>query len=308
MTEENKDAAPPEKIEKSAEDQIVVVEEAAAPPAEKKSEPQKGELEEYSESVNRRINKLTAKLREAERRENAALEFAKSVQGDYNQLQERSKTVDTSYVQEFDGRVKAQENALKHNLKVALTNGDADAIADINARLAELAVDKYRLAQTQQQRETDAARAKEADERRRADDELRRQQPPQQQQRPAAPDPRALKWADDNTWFGQDQPMTLTAFSIHKTLVEEEGVDPSTEQYFQEIDRRMREQWPHKFQQNGQQKTFRSPVAPANNQVTTQTSKKEIKLSPSQVAIAKKLGVSVESYARQVAKLQKERS
>lgn len=309
MTEENKELEAAE--DKGGENEVVVIEEpiAGKEPDNKGKEPDKGadELEKYSETVQRRFNKLTAKMREAERREQAAIDYATGLKTEYEALQKRSHTVDGSYVDEFENRVKAQESSLKNNLKIAITQGDVDAQAEINSQLAQLAVDKYRVAQAKLNREAETTQRKEQQQR-------QQERPPEQvqqrQQQPPAPDPRALKWADQNKWFGQDQPMTLTAFAIHKTLVEEEGYDPSTEDYYVTLDERMKSEWPHKFQAagaNGQKPAARSPVAPANGQGQVQTSKKEIRLTASQVAIAKKLGVSVENYAKHVAKLEKER-
>lgn len=248
------------------------------------------DLEGYSDKVKKRIEKLTYKMREAERREKAATEYARSVQAQNEELQKRSSQIDESYISEYDQRVTSQEDVLKKQLSEAINVGDVDAQIEAQKAIAKLAIETERLNVAKQQLEQ-----------RKAAPQQQTQAAPQQQQN-NQPDPKARSWAERNTWFGQDEPMTLTAFSIHKKLIEEEYFDPSSDEYYDELDKRMRDEFPHKFQQGSRSNT-RAPVAGASRPSGKSTNKK-IKLTPSQVAIADKLGVSYEQYAKQLARLQ----
>jgi len=247
------------------------------------------DLEGYSDKVKKRIEKLTYKMREAERREKAATEYARSVQVQNEELQKRSSQIDESYISEYDQRVTSQEDVLKKKLSEAINVGDVDAQIDAQKAIAKLAIETERLNVAKQQLEQ-----------RKAAPQEQPQAAPQQQNN--QPDPKARSWAERNTWFGQDEPMTLTAFSIHKRLIEEEYFDPTSDEYYDELDKRMRDEFPHKFQQASRSNT-RAPVAGASRS-SGKTANKKIKLTPSQVAIADKLGVSYEQYAKQLARLQ----
>ena len=247
------------------------------------------DLEGYSDKVKKRIEKLTYKMREAERREKAATEYARSVQAQNEELQKRSSQIDESYISEYDQRVTSQEDVLKKKLSEAINVGDVDAQIDAQKAIAKLAIETERLNVAKQQLEQ-----------RKAAPQQQPQAAPQQQNN--QPDPKARSWAERNTWFGQDEPMTLTAFSIHKKLIEEEYFDPSSDEYYDELDKRMRDEFPHKFQQGSRSNT-RAPVAGASRS-SGKAANKKIKLTPSQVAIADKLGVSYEQYAKQLARLQ----
>ena len=247
------------------------------------------DLEGYSDKVKKRIEKLTYKMREAERREKAATEYARSVQAQNEELQKRSSQIDESYISEYDQRVTSQEDVLKKKLSEAINVGDVDAQIDAQKAIAKLAIETERLNVAKQQLEQ-----------RKAAPQEQPQAAPQQQNN--QPDPKARSWAERNTWFGQDEPMTLTAFSIHKKLIEEEYFDPTSDEYYDELDKRMRDEFPHKFQQGSRSNT-RAPVAGASRS-SGKTANKKIKLTPSQVAIADKLGVSYEQYAKQLARLQ----
>ena len=247
------------------------------------------DLEGYSDKVKKRIEKLTYKMREAERREKAATEYARSVQAQNEELQKRSSQIDESYISEYDQRVTSQEDVLKKQLSEAINVGDVDAQIDAQKAIAKLAIETERLNVAKQQLEQ-----------RKAAPQEQPQAAPQQQNN--QPDPKARSWAERNTWFGQDEPMTLTAFSIHKKLIEEEYFDPTSDEYYDELDKRMRDEFPHKFQQASRSNT-RAPVAGASRS-SGKTANKKIKLTPSQVAIADKLGVSYEQYAKQLARLQ----
>lgn len=247
------------------------------------------DLEGYSDKVKKRIEKLTYKMREAERREKAATEYAQSVQKQNEELEKRSSQIDESYISEYDQRVTSQEDVLKKKLTDAINLGDVDAQIEAQKSIAKLAIESERLIVAKNQLEQRKAAP---------------QQPQQQAQpQPASqPDPKARSWAERNSWFGENEPMTLTAFSIHKNLVENEYFDPSSDEYYQELDKRIREEFPHKFQQDSKS-SARAPVAGATRS-SGKPSNKKIKLSPSQVAIADKLGVSYEQYAKQLARLQ----
>jgi hypothetical protein len=247
------------------------------------------DLEGYSDKVQKRIEKLTYKMREAERREKAATEYARSVQAQNEELQKRSSQIDESYISEYGQRVTSQEDVLKKQLTEAINVGDVDAQIEAQKQIAKLAIESERLNVAKAQHEQ-----------RKAAPQQQPQAQPQAQ--PNQPDPKAQSWAQRNTWFGQDEPMTLTAFSIHKKLIEEEYFDPSSDEYYDELDKRMRDDFPHKFQQESRSNA-RAPVAGASRSSGKPTNKK-IKLTPSQVAIADKLGVSYEQYAKQLARLQ----
>jgi len=250
------------------------------------------ELENHSEKVQKRIAKLTGKMREAERREKAALEYAQSVQKQLEENKQKTTSLDTSFVNEFENRVTLQNEMLQTQLKEAIDRGDVDKQVEVQKQLATVAHENERLKYVKQQREQQQKAA-----------EVAAQQPQQPQQVPQRnPDPKAKQWAEQNEWFGQDEPMTLTAFSIHKKMIEEEGWDGATDEYYVELDNRIRKEFPHKFNQEAGGTTRNSPAVASATRRTTK-GKKSVKLSPSQVAIAKKLGVSLEDYAKQVARL-----
>ena len=274
-----------EKEEKPQEESV------EAEVAEEPSKTSDDELDSYSESVQKRISKLTAKMREAERREKAALEYAQSVQKQLDDSSKKTRSLDESFVSEFETRVNYQEQSLRNNLREAIDRGDIDAQVEAQTALAKLAQDNERLAYVKRQREAQA--------------EQTVQQPePAQPQPQAQPqvDPKAQAWADKNEWFGSDEPMTLTAFSIHKSLVESEGFDPQSDDYYQELDTRIRTEFPHKFETK--QAKSSGPVVAGANRNTQRSNKKSVKLTESQVAIARKLGITNEQYARQLLRLQ----
>ena len=247
------------------------------------------ELESYSESVQKRISKLTAKMREAERREKAALEYAQSVQKQLDESSKKTDALDESFVSEFETRVTYQEQSLRNSLREAIDRGDVDAQVEAQTALAKLAQDNERLAYVKKQRETQAQQVVE-------------QPQAAQPQAPAQVDPKAQAWAEKNEWFGTDEPMTLTAFSIHKSLIETEGFDPQSDEYYQELDTRIRSEFPHKFEVK--QVRSSGPVVAGANRNTQRSNKKSVKLTESQVAIARKLGITNEQYARQLLRLQ----
>ena len=258
-----------------------------------------GEMEDYGKKVQSRIDKLTKKLRETERREQAAVQYAQGVQAEQAKLQNKVKSLDTGYLTEFSTRVEAETAETKKALKAALDAGDIDKQVEANQKLARLAIEHERVKATQAQRE----RLKKEMEARGIDPnqpQMPQQQPVQPQQQrtpPPPPDPKAEDWASKNTWFGEDEPMTLTSFSIHRKLMEE-GFDPQSDSYYNEIDKRMKETFPHKFE-NTQQVSPTQTVASANRGGPVRR-KGTVRLTPSQVAIAKKLGVPLSEYAKYV--------
>jgi hypothetical protein len=289
MADDKKDPDNNEALEVIVEDASTETKQEAAPQKVADAPEKKDDLEQHSESVKRRIDKLTFRLREAERREQAALDFAKSLKNEVDTYKVRTDTLDKSLVSEVDNRLKVQEQLAKDKLKAAIDMNDVDAQIEAQRMLAKLVVDSERLqAHQMSQRQRQAA-------------------PPPQQVQPAytppppEPDQKAQSWAQRNQWFGNDEVMTLTAFSLHKKLVENEGFDPTSDDYYNELDRRIRSEFPHKFQQARNQTA--STVASARPS-SAPTGKKQVKLTPSQVSIANRLGVSLESYARQIQKLQ----
>ena len=260
----------------------------------------KKELEDYSEGVKKRIAKLTKKMREAERQREAAIEYARKIQGEKENLAGRLTKLDTGYVIEMENRIKSSMEAAAAKLAQARTDGDLKSEIAAQTEIAKLGYEDARLSEikSKQALETKVDNAKPVQD---YVDKLREQ--PQQEQ-PINPDPKAQGWAQKNTWFGQDSAMTYTAFDLHKKLVEEEGYDPQSDEYYVEIDKRIRLEFPHKFATNTAQTTNNSKptqtVASASRAGGKSSSRKTVRLTPSQVAIAKKLGVPLEEYAKQL--------
>ena len=254
-----------------------------------------GEMDDYGKKVQSRIDKLTKRIRESERREQAAIQFAQGVQAEAETLKQKARTLDAGYVGEFASRVEAETVDAKQALKVAIETGDPEAQANAQQKLARLAIEGERVKSTQAQRE----RLKKEMEARGVDPnqpQMPRQPVQQPQQPPPPPDPKAEDWAEKNKWFGEDEPMTLTSFSIHRKLMEE-GFDPQSDMYYNEIDKRMKETFPHKFEKVS---TPNQTVAAVNRGGQVGARKGTVRLTPSQVAIAKKLGVPLSEYAKYV--------
>ena len=292
------DKGVPQKPEEPKEEKIEVekvedVQEEKPEPVETQPE-KKDELKEYSEGVQRRIAKLTRKMREAERQKEEALAYAQSVKSENDAMEGRLSRIDSSYVSEFENRVKTSMAAAKLALKNAIESKDVEAQIAAQQQLAALTMDEARLNSV-----------KAANENQPQPQEKQVNINPQQQY--VAPqqqaDPKAEDWASRNTWFGNDSAMTYTAFDIHKTLVEREGYDPKSDEYYAEVDKRIRLEFPHKFDKVEETSTERAKpaqtVASAKRAASTGR-KKTVKLTPSQVAIAKRLGVPLEEYAKQV--------
>ena len=252
--------------------------------------PEDDELKEHSEKVKRRINKLTAKLRESERRENAATEYARAVNVELNEMKHKSASLDNSYVNEYDHRVQTQEKLLKQELKKAIDGGDSDKQAEIQVLLANVSTDKDKVGRVRRRQQQQP--------------QIPVQQPQFQPQQPPPPqtDPRAEAWAGRNEWFGEDRPMTLVAMSEHESLLEE-GFEPlaDPDSYYKELDKRIGDAFPHKFQKNKRRATPR--VAGASRTTINKKGKKEVVLTESEVKMADKLNVPHKKYAEQVEKI-----
>ena len=282
------------------EDQVELdlgTEEAVEVEAEAPTENQEVEVSEADsgdqfkkaeDATQKRINRLTKKMREAERQREEALNYAKNVQAESEQIKQRMQSLDNNYVNEFSSRVTSQMEQAEAELSRAIEIGDSAATVQAQRKLTNLAIQADRAEQAKAQQEQQKAQA-----------EAVAQQVPQQapQQAPRRPDAKAEQWALRNTWFGDDEAMTYAAFGIHKKLVEEEGFDPTSDEYYTELDRRIDEKF-----NTGAKTTSKRPaqtVAGATRNTSGRSGKK-VRLTPSQVAIAKKLGVPLEEYAKHV--------
>ena len=252
---------------------------------------QEEELEEYSAGVKTRIDQLTKRFREEERQKQSAVQFAENVRKENDTLKHRLDSLDKGYQEEFGNRVTSQLDSAKRLLKEAHESGDVDKIVEGQEALSNLALEKGKLAKAQREApETPAPVATPA------------AQPAQPAQQPAAPpDPKAESWAKRNDWFGQDEVMTYAAFGVHRRLIEDEGFDPQTDEYYSELDRRMVSEFPVKLGQktpsNGGSRKVASAEASASRK---KSGRKTVRLTPSQVAIAKRLNVPLEEYAKYV--------
>ena len=291
----------PEKPEEPKEEKIEVEKVDDVPVQEDKREQAKDqpekqdELKEYSEGVQRRIAKLTRKMREAERQKEEALAYAQSVKNTNAEMEGRLSKIDSSYVSEFENRVKTSMAAAKLALKNAIESQDVEAQIAAQQQLAALTMDEARLNSIKVANENKPK----AEEKQVNINPQQQYVAPQQQA-----DPKAEDWASKNTWFGNDSAMTYTAFDIHKKLVEVEGFDPKSDEYYAEVDKRIRLEFPHKFDKVEDNTTERAKpaqnVASARRSASTNKGRKTVKLTPSQVAIAKRLGVPLEEYAKQL--------
>jgi hypothetical protein len=254
------------------------------------TEEKKKELEEYSDGVQKRIAKLTKKWREAERQKEAALEYAKGVKAEQESLQTKLKTIEPNYVSAMEGRVISGLQAAQSQLAKAREAGDISAEVEAQKMIAKLGVEEARVANLKKQAET---KSKETVLTPTLDQAIA--------PRTTSPDPKAEEWAEKNPWFGTDNAMTYTAFDLHKKLTEEEGFDAQSDDYYKEIDKRMRLDFPHKFGNTESTVTTKptQTVASAKRSVNSR-SQKTVRLTPSQVTIAKKLGVPLELYAKQL--------
>jgi len=263
----------------------------------KADEEKKKEIEDYSEGVKRRIAKLTRKMREAERREEAALQYAKKVQTEQDLLKSKYSKLDTGYVTEMESRIKSSMESAASKLAKAREDGDLKAEVAAQTEISKLGYEEARLMELKARPEPKAQET-----------EVKQPQiqPAQTQEQPINPDPKAQTWASKNTWFGQDEAMTYTAFSLHKKLVEEEGYDPQSDEYYSEIDSRIKLEFPHKFGSVNTNTTSKPTQVVASANRSSKPGRKTVRLTPSQVAIANKLGVPLEDYAKQLKLITKE--
>ena len=289
--------------EKQEQEELVIEtpEEDEAPAKAAKAEPEKSsgdeELDSYSKGVQSRIKKLTEKYRQEERDKAEALRVSQQLLEENKKLKTRMQALDTGYLSEYGTRLQSQTDAAKRAYKEAYEAGDTDKMLEAQQALSNIAIEtqRYNTAKTRAEQQ--------------AKMQVQRQEQPVQQQQVAQqpqqqqpkPDPRAQSWAEKNDWFGQDKVMTASAFAIHQQLVEEEGFDPQTDEYYTEVDRRIRSEFPHKFQ-TAKKSGGGSQVASAGNSASrsNKQGRRSVKLTHSQVAIAKKLGVPLEEYAKYV--------
>ena len=287
--EETKDEAV---VETASEENTEQETQAQEPVKEEKKQDEN--LEDYSKGVQARIAKLTRKMREAERREQAALDYAKGVEEKRKQLEARFQKTDSDYVKKFETSIQTGLEAAQKELAAAIESGDAQAQVEANKRIATLAFENAKLDQAK------AGREEKVQEQPAQTLEQALQAQPKQMDDTYTPDPRAEAWASKNPWFGTDRAMTYTAFEIHKDLTEKEGYDPNSDEYYAEVDKRIRVDFPHKFGKTDEKQTTApvQTVASANRSV--KPGRKTVRLTSSQVAIAKKLGVPLEEYAKQL--------
>ena len=280
--------APKEKEEAEApsEEPVETKQEEEKPKEEPKKQDE--QLEDYSKGVQARIAKLTRKMREAERQRDAATEYAKSVEEKRLAMEKRFEKTDADYIKKFETSISTGLEAAQKELAAAIEAGDAQAQVEANKRIATLAFENAKLAQSKEAREEQASKPS----------EVRAPVQPATQVEPS--DPMAESWAAKNSWFGQDRAMTYTAFEIHKDLVDKEGFDPKSNEYYAEIDKRIRVDFPHKFAKSEDKQSTNTVQTVASAKRSVRPGRKTVKLTSSQVAIAKKLGVPLEEYAKQL--------
>ena len=283
----------------SEEEQDIVVEEPEQQEEEKApvaAQPEETELDSYSKGVQSRIKKLTEKYRQEERDKAEAVRVSTQLLEENKKLKSRVQALDTGYLSEYGSRIESQTDAAKRVYKEAYEAGDTDKMLEAQQALSNIAIETQRY-------NTAKARAEQNEKvqvQRQEEQQAVQSQPDPQQQQQA--DPRAQDWATKNEWFGQDKIMTAAAFALHSQLTEDEGFDPSSDEYYTEVDRRIRAEFPHKFQ-TAKKSGGGSQVASAGNSASRSTNKqgrRSVKLTHSQVAIAKKLGVPLEEYAKYV--------
>ena len=285
--QETSDKEPETKVEEKPVEEKPVEEKQ-----ETKKEEKQEELEQYSEGVQKRIAKLTKKWREAERQKEAALDYAKGVQHEHTELKNKFSKLEPNYVKALESRVISGMEAAKAKLSQAREAGDINAEVEAQKDIAKLGFEETRLAalkDRQSQEKEKPVRTPSLD----------------QAVAPQKPDPKAEAWAEKNDWFGKDSAMTYTAFDYHKKLTEQEGFDPNSDEYYAEIDKRMKLDFPHKFANTRSQESTKPAQIVASAKRSVNSSRKTVRLTSSQVAIAKKLGVPLEEYAKQL-KLTKE--
>jgi len=290
----NEDSNKPDDTSEKPDEQLDVrVEEDKKEPEkvqEEKTTENKQELEEYSDGVKKRIAKLTKKMREAERQKEAALEYAKGIKAEADKTKSKLSTMEPGYMIAMEGRVKSGLQAASAKLTAAREAGDIPAEVEAQKDIARLGLEEARVEMMKKRVATES-----------------KQKPVEQPTlnqaiapKTIATDPKAEEWAVKNEWFGKDSAMTYTAFDLHKKLTEEEGMDASTDEYYEEIDKRIRIDFPHKFDKQEVKVTTKPTQQVASAKRSVNPSRKTVRLTPSQVTIAKKLGVPLEEYAKQL--------
>ena len=305
-TEIDLDAPAPEQSLEEEEVQVEQVSEdsnqsdnAVEEPAEQPAV-QKSELDDYSEGVQKRIAKLTRKMREAERQKEEAIQYAQQIKTQADRMKNRYDELGGQYTSELEQKVTAGLDSAKAKLKQAIADGDVDGQIEAQRTISQMTMEEARLKSIQKQTEKVQAARTAAPEN---IAQMAQEMPTAQDIQQAAPvDPKANSWAAKNTWFGTDNAMTYTAFDIHRRLVEEEGFDPQSDEYYNEVDKRIRLEFPHKFDTN-KESTAEQPVqtVASAKRPAAKGRRKTVKLTPSQVAISKRLGVPLEEYAKQLA-------
>jgi len=279
-TKEDSSSAPQEPREEKVE--------ASSEKPEAETKEQKDELQDYSKDVQRRIAKLTKKWREAERQREDALTFARIQKDKAEELSKKYETLESASLKSREEKLKSSLEAAKIKLASARDAGDINLEFEAQRELANAGYEEARLKELKALAESQPKQVV-------TPSDVRIPQQPQQ-----VVDPRAEDWASKNTWFGKDKAMTYTAFDIHRTLVEEEGYDPKTDEYYVEIDKRIRLDFPHKFDTTNVNSTKPTQTVASARRSVNNSGRKTVRLTPSQVAIAKKLGVPLEEYAKQL--------
>ncbi len=270
------------------EDNIIKVEEEKV--EEEKDSSEHSEEEQYSQTVKKRIDKMTFKIREAERQREEALKYAQSVKKERDELKTKVTRVDEGYLDEYKKRVNSELDKAKQLLGDAITKRDVKAQVEAQKAIARLAIEEERAnSSTLQRKKIKENLEKQAKIQPRTPDPL------------PTPDPKAEAWAEKNEWFGKNEGMTYTALSIHKRLINEEGFDGKSDAYYKELDKQVRKEFPHKFEDKNKDNRIVQTVVSANR--STKSGRRTVRLTPSQVAIAKKLGVPLEEYAKEVISL-----
>jgi hypothetical protein len=277
-----------EEVESNQEEKEEVVEQ---PKEEKETEKEtkKDELEDYSDSVKRRINKLTKKMREAERQKEEALDYARSIKASAESIKKKYADLEVGSLKDKEEKISSSLKASYAQLAAAREANDLEAEVSAQKEIARLGYEEARLNEMK-----DTSKKVVPEEIK--DVNIRTDR----REEPRTPDPKASEWASKNRWFGTDSAMTYTAFDLHKKLVDEEGYDPQTDEYYSEIDKRIRLEFPHKFDTNEERETTKPTQTVASAKRSVKSSRKSVRLTPSQVAIAKKLGVPLEEYAKQL--------
>jgi len=294
LENDSKETETPE-IETATEETTEVVEEPKEQiNVEAKEEASKDdELKDYSDSVQKRIAKLTKKWREAERQKEEALYYAKSVLTEKEKAEQKLSKIEPSFLKTTEEGIKSGLESAKAKLAAAREAGDINAEVEAQSLISEYAYKQARFIEAKtEQEEFNKQREMQV---KTPEINLNRQEVAQ-----GTPDPKAESWASKNTWFGQDSAMTYTAFDLHKKLTEQEGFDPSSDEYYSEIDKRIRLEFPHKFATREVTETAKPVQTVASAKRSTKTGRRTVRLTPSQVAIAKKLGVPLEEYAKQL--------